>query len=178
MPGPKRPSTSAICFRYIFRCGLQVRRSCPPRIETDRRHVRLVRRKRRTHPVIHGETEIYGFRLGSAAYLTDFSEIPQASLPTPAGTRCAFSGRVAPQAAPHPLDRRELHPNCGSSEREEGLLTHICHDLPHEATNASLPPHVRLSYDGMNWSSRFDRLVPTSHPPRFLRNLRGLSVGF
>jgi phosphoribosyl 1,2-cyclic phosphate phosphodiesterase len=29
------------------------------------------------------------------------------------------------------------------------FFTHICHDLPHEATNASLPPHVRLSYDGM-----------------------------
>ena len=29
------------------------------------------------------------------------------------------------------------------------FFTHICHDLPHEATNATLPPHVRLSYDGM-----------------------------
>ena len=31
--------------------------------------------------MIHGETEIYGFRFGSAAYLTDHSEIPEASLP-------------------------------------------------------------------------------------------------
>ena len=29
------------------------------------------------------------------------------------------------------------------------FFTHICHDLPHAETNASLPPHVRLSYDGM-----------------------------
>ena len=29
------------------------------------------------------------------------------------------------------------------------FFTHICHDLPHEATNASLPENVRLSYDGM-----------------------------
>src|SRR5271163_3929489 len=29
--------------------------------------------------VIHGNTEIYGFRFGSAAYLTDHSEIPEAS---------------------------------------------------------------------------------------------------
>jgi len=29
------------------------------------------------------------------------------------------------------------------------FFTHICHDLPHAATNAALPPHVRLSYDGM-----------------------------
>ena len=29
------------------------------------------------------------------------------------------------------------------------FFTHICHDLPHEATNATLPPNVRLAYDGM-----------------------------
>ena len=29
------------------------------------------------------------------------------------------------------------------------FFTHICHDLPHAATNAALPPNVRLSYDGM-----------------------------
>jgi phosphoribosyl 1,2-cyclic phosphate phosphodiesterase len=29
------------------------------------------------------------------------------------------------------------------------FFTHICHDLAHEKTNAALPPHVRLSYDGM-----------------------------
>jgi len=29
------------------------------------------------------------------------------------------------------------------------FFTHICHDLPHEETNAALPAHVRLSHDGM-----------------------------
>src|SRR5438105_12022051 len=29
--------------------------------------------------VIHGDSEIYGYRVGSAAYLTDFSEIPETS---------------------------------------------------------------------------------------------------
>jgi hypothetical protein len=29
------------------------------------------------------------------------------------------------------------------------FFTHICHDLPHEQTNAALPPHVRLAYDGL-----------------------------
>ena len=28
-------------------------------------------------------------------------------------------------------------------------LTHICHDLPHAATNASLPQGVELAYDGL-----------------------------
>jgi phosphoribosyl 1,2-cyclic phosphate phosphodiesterase len=29
------------------------------------------------------------------------------------------------------------------------FFTHICHDLPHEATNAALPAGVQLAYDGM-----------------------------
>jgi phosphoribosyl 1,2-cyclic phosphate phosphodiesterase len=29
------------------------------------------------------------------------------------------------------------------------FFTHISHDLPHDETNATLPPNVRLSYDGM-----------------------------
>jgi phosphoribosyl 1,2-cyclic phosphate phosphodiesterase len=28
-------------------------------------------------------------------------------------------------------------------------FTHICHDLPHAATCASLPPGVELAYDGL-----------------------------
>jgi phosphoribosyl 1,2-cyclic phosphate phosphodiesterase len=32
---------------------------------------------------------------------------------------------------------------------KRAFFTHICHDLPHQATNATLPPNVRLSYDGM-----------------------------
>jgi phosphoribosyl 1,2-cyclic phosphate phosphodiesterase len=28
-------------------------------------------------------------------------------------------------------------------------FTHICHDLPHAATEATLPENIRLSYDGL-----------------------------
>jgi phosphoribosyl 1,2-cyclic phosphate phosphodiesterase len=28
-------------------------------------------------------------------------------------------------------------------------FTHMCHDLPHEATNARLPAGVELAYDGL-----------------------------
>jgi phosphoribosyl 1,2-cyclic phosphate phosphodiesterase len=30
-------------------------------------------------------------------------------------------------------------------------FTHICHDLGHEATNAKLPPNVRLAFDGLQF---------------------------
>ena len=100
-------------------------------------------------PVIHGETEIIGFRLGSAAYLTDHSEIPENSYALLQGLDILFLDAL--RYKPHPT-----HSTVENSLRivervkpQRAFFTHICHDLPHEATNASLPPNVRLSYDGM-----------------------------
>jgi phosphoribosyl 1,2-cyclic phosphate phosphodiesterase len=28
-------------------------------------------------------------------------------------------------------------------------FTHVCHDLEHQSTNASLPPGMELAYDGL-----------------------------
>jgi phosphoribosyl 1,2-cyclic phosphate phosphodiesterase len=99
--------------------------------------------------VIHGETEIYGFRAGSAAYLTDHSEIPEASLAKLQGLDILFLDAL--RRTPHPT-----HSTVDNSLRiveqlqpKRAFFTHICHDLPHAATNASLPPNVQLSYDGM-----------------------------
>jgi phosphoribosyl 1,2-cyclic phosphate phosphodiesterase len=33
-------------------------------------------------------------------------------------------------------------------------FTHICHDLPHEETNARFPANVRLAYDGLSFEVR------------------------
>jgi phosphoribosyl 1,2-cyclic phosphate phosphodiesterase len=100
-------------------------------------------------PVIHGEMEIYGFRFGSAAYLTDHSEIPEASYEKLRGLDILFLDAL--RHKPHPT-----HSTVENSLRivdrvnpKRAFFTHICHDLPHEETNAALPENVRLSYDGM-----------------------------
>lgn len=55
--------------------------------------------------------------------------------------------------APHPMHStvqqslalvEELRPR-------RAWFTHICHDLPHAATNRRLPPHVQLAYDGLSF---------------------------
>jgi len=100
-------------------------------------------------PIIHGDTEIYGFRFGSAAYLTDFSEIPESSLPRLQGLDVLFLDGL--RHKPHPT-HSTVENSIRIADRLQAkrvFFTHICHDLPHEATNASLPSHVRLSYDGM-----------------------------
>ena len=99
--------------------------------------------------VLHGDAEIFGFRFGSTAYLTDFSEIPEKSLAQLKDLDILFLDAL--RHKPHPT-----HSTVENSLRivdrvkpKRTFFTHICHDLPHAATNATLPPDVRLSYDGM-----------------------------
>jgi phosphoribosyl 1,2-cyclic phosphate phosphodiesterase len=99
--------------------------------------------------LLHGEAEIYGYRFGSAAYLTDHSEIPEASFRQLEGLDILFLDAL--RRKPHPT-----HSTVENSLRvvervkpKRAFFTHICHDLGHEVTNATLPSNVRLAYDGL-----------------------------
>ena len=99
--------------------------------------------------LIHGEAEIYGFRFGSAAYLTDHSQIPERSLTQLEELDVLFLDAL--RYKPHPT-HSTVENSLKIVERlkpRRAFFTHICHDLPHQATNASLPENVRLCYDGM-----------------------------
>ena len=99
--------------------------------------------------VIHGETPILGFRFGSAAYLTDHSDVPAESLNKLRNLDILFLDAL----------RYKPHPTHSTVERslkivedvkpKRAFFTHICHDLPHAATDAAMPPGVQLAYDGM-----------------------------
>ncbi|MGH9508645.1 MAG: MBL fold metallo-hydrolase [Terriglobales bacterium] len=99
--------------------------------------------------VLHGDAPIYGFRMGTAAYLTDFSEIPAESLSLLRDLDILFLDAL--RHKPHPT-----HSTVANSLRlveelkpQRAFFTHISHDLPHEATNRSLPPHAQLAHDGL-----------------------------
>ena len=99
--------------------------------------------------VLHGDAEVWGFRFGSAAYLTDFSEISERSMEKLHGLDVLFLDAL--RHKPHPT-----HSNIANSLRiaehlgaRRTFFTHICHDLPHEETNRGLPAGVQLAYDGL-----------------------------
>jgi phosphoribosyl 1,2-cyclic phosphate phosphodiesterase len=99
--------------------------------------------------VKHGETDILAFRFGSAAYVTDFSEIPETSMEQMRGLDVLFLDAL--RRVPHPT-----HSTLENSLRivdtlkpRRAFFTHISHDLPHAQTNAALPENVRLSHDGL-----------------------------
>jgi phosphoribosyl 1,2-cyclic phosphate phosphodiesterase len=97
----------------------------------------------------HGRGTVLGFRFGRAAYLTDHSEIPEESRALLGDLDVLFLDAL--RHRPHPTHTtveqalklvEELKPR-------RAFFTHMCHDLSHAQTEAALPAHVRLAYDGL-----------------------------
>ena len=100
-------------------------------------------------PVLHGDLPVLGFRLGAVAYVTDFSTIPEDTLPLLEGLDVLILDALRHQ--PHPTHSTVEH-SLGLVERlqpRRAYFTHIAHELGHQETNAAFPPHVRLAYDGL-----------------------------
>jgi phosphoribosyl 1,2-cyclic phosphate phosphodiesterase len=100
-------------------------------------------------PILHGEATIFGFRFGNAAYLTDHSAIPESSMRRLEGLDVLFLDAL--RHKPHPTHStvETSLATARALQARRTFFTHICHDLPHAATEASLPPGVFLAYDGL-----------------------------
>lgn len=100
-------------------------------------------------PLMHGGSRVLGYRFGNAAYLTDHSEIPPESLEKLHGLDVLFLDALRHRFHPtHTTVARALE-YVEQLRPRRAFFTHICHDLPHQATEAALPDHVRLAYDGL-----------------------------
>ena len=100
-------------------------------------------------PVVHGSMPVLGFRFGQTAYVTDFSTIPDSTIPLLEGLHVLILDAL--RHKPHPA-HSNLEQSLSWVERlkpRQAFFTHIAHELGHEQTNASLPSHVRLAYDGL-----------------------------
>ena len=136
-------------FRYIFDADYKF--GGLPRVELlpINGPVKLFGARFEPVKVIHGETPILGFRFGSAAYLTDHSDVPRETLEKLHGLDVLFLDAL--RYKPHPTHStvEQSLKIIEAVQPKRAFFTHICHDLPHEATNKTLPENVRLSYDGM-----------------------------
>jgi len=99
----------------------------------------------------HGPHPVLGYRFGRAAYLTDFSVVPEASKELLRGLDDFILDAL--RYEPHPMHSnvQQSLELVGELEPARAWFTHICHDLGHAATNAKLPEHVRLAYDGLQF---------------------------
>lgn len=100
-------------------------------------------------PARHGRMDVFGYRIGRFAYLTDVSSVPHESLTllrdldvlvldglreNPHETHFSFAEATAVAQI---LGARETY------------FIHMTHTVSHVATEAALPDGIRLAYDGL-----------------------------
>ena len=106
-------------------------------------------------PLLHGEMDVLGFRFGRAAYLTDFSRLPESSVPLLEDLDDLILDAL--RDIPHPMHQtvEQALTLVDRLQPKRAWFTHVAHDLPHEATNQRLKnlgyPHVQLAYDGLGF---------------------------
>ena len=100
-------------------------------------------------PLLHGQRPILGFRFGAFAYLTDCNRIPEDSWPLLQGLDVLVLDALRHRPHPTHFTVAEAVEVVSRLQPRQAYFTHICHDLPHAATNAALPSGVELAYDGL-----------------------------
>jgi phosphoribosyl 1,2-cyclic phosphate phosphodiesterase len=125
-------------------------------------------------PLVHGEMAVLGFRFGRAAYLTDFSRLPESSAALLEGLDDLILDAL--RDVPHPM-HMTVEQSLALIDRlkpKRAWFTHIAHELPHAATNERLRkagyPQVQLAYDGLTFE------VETEARAVEVRTARGLRV--
>jgi phosphoribosyl 1,2-cyclic phosphate phosphodiesterase len=102
-------------------------------------------------PLIHAQFSVFGFRIGNVAYCTDVSQIPAQSWPLLQGLDVLVLDalRLRPHPAHFSIDQAvEV---IGRLKPGQAYLTHMSHDVEHEAVNRQLPPGVELAYDRLRF---------------------------
>jgi phosphoribosyl 1,2-cyclic phosphate phosphodiesterase len=99
--------------------------------------------------VVHGEERIYGYRIGAMAYVTDCSEIPDASRHRLRGLDLLIMSAIRYDAHPTHFTLAQALAAIKDVRPHRAVLTHLSHVFDYDTVNGQLPPGVELAYDGM-----------------------------
>ena len=100
-------------------------------------------------PVAHGAMEVFGFRVGRFACVTDVNYISEESFALLAGVELLVLSAL--RYRPHPT-HFSLAESIAVAQRigaRRTLLTHIAHDIDHSRLLVELPPGIEIGYDGL-----------------------------
>jgi phosphoribosyl 1,2-cyclic phosphate phosphodiesterase len=100
-------------------------------------------------PLPHGEQEVFGYRIGAIAYLTDVKTVPEAVLRMLTDLEVLVLNALL--SRPHPLHLSV--PEAVATAQRIGarrtFFTHLTHEVPHAALAAMLPAGIAPAYDGL-----------------------------
>ena len=100
-------------------------------------------------PVNHGEIKILGYRIGSLAYLTDVSAIPEKSMKLLRGLDILVLSALRYKPHPKHLNVDQAVETAKRIGAERTYFTHISHWVEHTEMEKELPEGMKPAYDGL-----------------------------
>jgi phosphoribosyl 1,2-cyclic phosphate phosphodiesterase len=99
---------------------------------------------------LHHKLPVLGFRVGGLAYLTDANNLPASTLDQMRGTDVVVLNALRHEPHLSHFSLREAVDILEELAPRAAYLTHISHQLGrHREVEATLPPWIRLGYDGL-----------------------------
>jgi phosphoribosyl 1,2-cyclic phosphate phosphodiesterase len=100
-------------------------------------------------PVGHGAMEVFGFRVGRFACVTDVNFISEESFALLSGVDLLVLSALRYRPHPTHFSLAEAIAVAQRIGARRTLLTHIAHDIDHGRLLVELPPGIELGYDGL-----------------------------
>jgi phosphoribosyl 1,2-cyclic phosphate phosphodiesterase len=100
-------------------------------------------------PIKHGNSDIYGYRIGDVAYLTDVSSIPESSLLLLQGLKVLLLDCLRYTTHYTHINMEQSLQYASLINAESTFMIHMTHELEYAALSAQLPSNVYVGYDGL-----------------------------
>jgi phosphoribosyl 1,2-cyclic phosphate phosphodiesterase len=103
-------------------------------------------------PVVHRELEIYGYRFGPFAYVTDASALATSAVDLLNGVDILVLNALRPRPHPSHLSVSQAIDAARRTGARMTYFIHMTHDILHARDNARLPAGFEYGYDGQHFS--------------------------
>ena len=100
-------------------------------------------------PLIHGPWEIFGWRIGNFAYLTDLNQLPESSLALLQGLDVLFLDCLREEPYPSHLGFGQALELAAVIGARQTVLIHMTHQMEYQDMLNRCPPSVVPGYDGL-----------------------------
>jgi phosphoribosyl 1,2-cyclic phosphate phosphodiesterase len=99
-------------------------------------------------PLQHGPLEVFGYRVGPLAYLTDCNGIPEASAKLLEGVEFLIIDGLRIKPHPTHFNFQQAVAMAQKIGAKKTWLTHLSHEIDHQKHENELPPGIGLAFDG------------------------------
>ena len=103
-------------------------------------------------PIMHGKSQIFGYRIGNMAYMTDVSEIPGSSFSLLENLDIVLLDCLRETAHPTHINIEQSLAYIGRINAKQSYMIHMTHDLEYATLSNRLPKNVFVGFDGLKLS--------------------------